>query len=192
MAYFWGEEEAERILDSAPPIRVRRKKVPRRTLTCLTHNKELQEKFIPVLMSLYKEWPCPLITTFQKNVKNNLCSCNKKKIPVMNIPQDLLEDSMCKIYTFFQNIFNLIEPETPTGRLIELKDAICEMVEDCAAYKEVTRYIFLQNMKYIFLAAVYTKDSLDGNNTYCHSFDAYLDNSLSVDLEEDTLSDTER
>ena len=190
MAYFWGTEEAEYIFDSAPPKAVKRKTVTKKALKCLAHDEELRQQFLPVLEDLYSEWPCPLISVIQKNVAHSLCSCHKRKIPVLNIPRGLFEENISKSYTFFQNVFNLIEKDTPTGKLIILKEAIQEMVEDCAMQKEVTRYIFLQNIKALFLSAVNTHDGTDANGSYAYDSQG---SSIYEDSDCESLeSDTER
>jgi len=192
MAYFWGTEEAEHIFDSAPPRRTRKvtKKVSKKALKCLSHDKELQEQFIPVLDDLYAEWPCPLVNAIKKNVDQSLCSCDKGKVPVLNIPRGLFEESISKCYIFFQNVFNLIDKDTPSGKLIILKEAIHEMVEDCAVQKEVTRYIFLQSIKTLFVAAVAMQELADSDGSFV--YDSRGETSNQDSDVESTGSETER
>ena len=64
-------------------------------------------------------------------------------ITVLNLPEEVIEQKIWDVHTYFNNLFNA---ESTRSDLAMLRDFLSKMLDECIIYNDIFRYVFLQRL----------------------------------------------
>ena len=115
---------------------------------CLIHGPKWKER-VKEIIELFERLHSTIIKV--DVIEKGLCSCNKKADSSPNMPTALLHQNAWELHLFFQNGLNHLTFSRDDTFSSKLRNTLSEVLQECLAYNDNHRYIFLKWIRVLII-----------------------------------------